>query len=117
MGEFEAFKDVYRNNVMHVRKSYDEHQAASVLLHVREFMDRLSAKISENTKNKLAGDLGNRPWFRRYYLTKGPFKRLKAVVCAKLPSGLSEPLGLLFISVSWLFFADRIPLTSPYTVR
>lgn len=48
IGEFGAFKDTYRNIVMHVRKSYDEHEAASALLHVREFMGRLSAKLGEN---------------------------------------------------------------------
>ena len=50
LGEFEAFKDTYRNNVMHVRKAYDEPQALSVMNHVREFMIRLAAKIDENPK-------------------------------------------------------------------
>jgi hypothetical protein len=49
LGEFEAFKDTYRNNVMHTRRTYDEHQAASVLVHVREFMARLAAKIDERS--------------------------------------------------------------------
>jgi hypothetical protein len=47
LGEFEAFKDAYRNSVMHSRKSYDEHAAMSVMTHVREFMQRLSAKLDE----------------------------------------------------------------------
>ena len=42
LGEFEAFKDAYRNNVMRVRVTYDEHQALSVMNHVREFMTCLS---------------------------------------------------------------------------
>jgi hypothetical protein len=50
LGEFQAFKDVYRNNVMHTRRSYDVHQARSVLFHVYEFMNRLAAKIGENPK-------------------------------------------------------------------
>ena len=45
LGEFEAFKDTYRNNVMHVRRSYDEHEAQSVMNHVREFMTRLAMRI------------------------------------------------------------------------
>lgn len=57
MGEFEAFKDVYRNNVMHVRKSYDEDRAASVLSHVREFMNRLADKIDENRAKQIAWGL------------------------------------------------------------
>jgi hypothetical protein len=48
LGEFEAFKDTYRNNVMHVRKDYDEPQALSVMNHVREFI--LAAKIDEHPK-------------------------------------------------------------------
>jgi len=50
LGEFQAFKDAYRNNVMHTRRSYDEHEARSVMNHVREFMTRLAAKIGENPK-------------------------------------------------------------------
>jgi hypothetical protein len=50
MGSFESFKDVYRNNVMHSRVHYDELQAESVMRHVQEFMERLSAKIGENPK-------------------------------------------------------------------
>lgn len=46
-GEFESFKDTYRNNVMHSRQSYDEFRAASVLIHVRDFMERLASKIDE----------------------------------------------------------------------
>lgn len=53
LGEFGAFKDTYRNVVMHVRKTYDEHEAASALLHVREFMVRLSARLEENDKKAI----------------------------------------------------------------
>lgn len=54
LGEFEAFKDVYRNSVMHVRTAYDEDQAKSVLTHVREFMARLSSKIDEHPKKQIS---------------------------------------------------------------
>jgi hypothetical protein len=43
--DLNAFKDEYRNLVMHVRKSYDENQAARALARVHEFMGRLAAKI------------------------------------------------------------------------
>jgi hypothetical protein len=47
IGEFNAFKDVWRNNVMHTRKSYGEKEAIRVFNHVHGFMQRLAAKISE----------------------------------------------------------------------
>ena len=47
IGEFNAFKDIWRNNVMHTRGSYDEKEAVRVFNHVRGFMQRLAAKISE----------------------------------------------------------------------
>jgi hypothetical protein len=47
MGEFNAFKDVWRNNVMHTRKSYGEKEAIAVFNHVCGFMQRLATKISE----------------------------------------------------------------------
>jgi Asp-tRNA(Asn)/Glu-tRNA(Gln) amidotransferase A subunit family amidase len=50
LAHLEAFKDKYRNLVMHVREDYDEHQAASAMMHVREFMAGLSTKIGENPK-------------------------------------------------------------------
>lgn len=53
LGQFNAFKDVYRNKVMHSRGSYDEHKAASVLTHVLEFMDILAGKIDENPKKQI----------------------------------------------------------------
>lgn len=54
LGEFEAFKDVYRNNIMHARETYDMPRALSVLNHVREFMERLSDKIGEDTTKQIA---------------------------------------------------------------
>jgi hypothetical protein len=53
LAEFGAFKDAYRNNVMHARTSYDEHQARSTMLHVREFMERLAEKIDEHPKRQI----------------------------------------------------------------
>ncbi|MFT3670852.1 hypothetical protein [Aestuariivirga sp.] len=50
LGEFQAFKDVYRNNVMHTRRSYTQVEAQGILLRVRDFMGRLSKKIDENPK-------------------------------------------------------------------
>jgi hypothetical protein len=45
--EFRAFKDLWRNKVMHVRIEYDSNQAQSAFDHVRDFMQRLVAHISE----------------------------------------------------------------------
>ncbi|HWY75027.1 MAG TPA: hypothetical protein VN281_05390 [Verrucomicrobiae bacterium] len=47
MGEFNAFKDVWRNSVMHTRRSYNASEAVGVFQHVRNFMQRLSTRISE----------------------------------------------------------------------
>jgi len=38
---------------MHTRKNYDEHQAASVLSHVENFINRLAEKIDENPKKQI----------------------------------------------------------------
>ena len=45
--EFRYFKDAWRNHVAHARGHYDEHQALSIVSHVREFMTQLSTRLSE----------------------------------------------------------------------
>jgi hypothetical protein len=50
LGSFEGFKDAFRNEVMHSRVSYDEGKALSCLNNVRDFMERLAAKIGEKPK-------------------------------------------------------------------
>ena len=45
--EFMYFKDGWRNYVSHARGVYDEHQARSVLEHVRAFMNVLSSRLYE----------------------------------------------------------------------
>ena len=47
LGEFNAFKDVWRNNIMHSRRSYNQDEAKEVCSHVRGFMQRLSRRVSE----------------------------------------------------------------------
>jgi len=47
MGEFRAFRDVWRNNVMHGNTPYTEEQATRVFEHVREFMARMATQIKE----------------------------------------------------------------------
>jgi hypothetical protein len=42
--QFRFFKDAWRNHVMHTRATYDEHQAMSVITHVREFMQQLATR-------------------------------------------------------------------------
>jgi hypothetical protein len=46
ISDLNAFKDEYRNQVMHVRKEYDEHQALRSLVKVHAFMERVSEKMS-----------------------------------------------------------------------
>lgn len=46
--EFHFFKDGWRNYVSHSRAIYDEHQAHSVMDHVRSFMNGLSSHLSES---------------------------------------------------------------------
>jgi hypothetical protein len=45
--EFVYFKDGWRNYVAHNRGFYDEHQARSIMEHVKSFMTMLSSKLSE----------------------------------------------------------------------
>jgi hypothetical protein len=52
--EFSYFKDGWRNHVSHGRGAYDEHQARSILEHVRSFMTVLSAKLGEQHKSARA---------------------------------------------------------------
>ena len=40
--EFRAFKDLWRNKVMHTRMDYDEQAARAAFEHVRSFMQRLA---------------------------------------------------------------------------
>ena len=46
ISDLNAFKDEYRNQVMHVRKEYDEHQALRALTKVHVFMERISEKMN-----------------------------------------------------------------------
>jgi len=45
LAEFEGFKDMYRNDVMHVRKVYGPHDAAGALEKVGGFMQRLASRL------------------------------------------------------------------------
>jgi len=47
LSDLTAFKDEYRNQVMHVRANYDELQALRALQRVRHLMERLSEKLSD----------------------------------------------------------------------
>jgi hypothetical protein len=51
IGQFTGFKDEFRNQVMHVRKTYDEFDAEKSLNRVRDFMDKLSDKIDEKGRS------------------------------------------------------------------
>jgi hypothetical protein len=45
--ECRHFRNIWRNHVMHAREIYDEHVALSVLEHVRAFMQKVAARLSE----------------------------------------------------------------------
>lgn len=45
--EFVYFKDGWRNYVSHGRGDYDEHQARSVMEHVRSFMNHLATQLND----------------------------------------------------------------------
>ena len=53
LGQFHAFKELYRNAVMHVRADYDEFQALRAIHQVRDFMNGLSEKIGEKTRRPI----------------------------------------------------------------
>jgi hypothetical protein len=50
MMEFKRFKNKFRNQIMHTRKSYDRHQAMSAFDHVKAFMEILASRISETKR-------------------------------------------------------------------
>lgn len=45
--DFRALKDVFRNNVSHVRERFDEHQAKAALVRVEDVMKRLASRLRE----------------------------------------------------------------------
>lgn len=47
LGSFRNFKDAWRNNVSHMRKSYEQNEARDVLENTRQFMQHLAAKLKE----------------------------------------------------------------------
>lgn len=46
MQEFEGFKDVWRNNIMHTRRDYSAKEAEAAFDRVRDFMWRLATRVS-----------------------------------------------------------------------
>jgi hypothetical protein len=53
MMELRAFKNKFRNGVMHTRDQYDRDEAMSAFNHVRQFMQILAGKVSEQTRTPL----------------------------------------------------------------
>jgi hypothetical protein len=47
VAQFFNFKDAWRNQVSHTRITYDEHQAMSVIVNTRQFMEHLAARLKE----------------------------------------------------------------------
>jgi hypothetical protein len=54
LGHMTALKDKYRNQVSHSTRTYDEHETASAMLHVRELMNALGKRLNENLKRSIA---------------------------------------------------------------
>jgi len=50
MMQFRAFKNVFRNQIMHTRDSYTRTDAMGVFDHVKQFMQILAARISETER-------------------------------------------------------------------
>lgn len=48
--EFRYFKDAWCNHVMHTKASYDPHDAAKVMEHVKEFMQHIATRLEEIKK-------------------------------------------------------------------
>jgi hypothetical protein len=62
LGEFEAFRDEFRNHVAHARRFYQAPDAARALYHVRDFMTRLAKHLNGRSArpidwNRVAGRL------------------------------------------------------------
>jgi hypothetical protein len=52
--QFRYFKDAWRNHVAHLRATYDDDQAHSTLVHVRDFMKQLTAMGLKESANDIA---------------------------------------------------------------
>jgi hypothetical protein len=50
LGQFDAFRDEFRNDVMHVRASYEDPRALQVKGHVCGFLERLAKRTNESGK-------------------------------------------------------------------
>jgi hypothetical protein len=47
IGQFYGFKDEFRNEVMHVRRTYDRFDSERALVRVRDFMQKLAGRINQ----------------------------------------------------------------------
>jgi hypothetical protein len=48
--QYRAFKNVFRNSIMHTRDSYDRDEAMSAYNKVKEFMKILASRIKEDVR-------------------------------------------------------------------
>jgi hypothetical protein len=53
IADLHALKDMFRNSVMHMRRSYDDLEAQQAMNRVRDFMTGLARKIHEKTKTPI----------------------------------------------------------------
>ncbi|MGH2639414.1 MAG: hypothetical protein ACRDF4_09070, partial [Rhabdochlamydiaceae bacterium] len=56
--DYRAFKDAWRNHVMHSRKDYDADYAKSIMNHVQRFMSTLATRISESRRTPMVWTKG-----------------------------------------------------------
>lgn len=57
VGALTAIKDKYRDQVSHMRREYDEHEAMSAISHVREFMLSLSKRLNQSSTKSISWGL------------------------------------------------------------
>jgi hypothetical protein len=53
LSDLHAIQSLYRDQTMHLRKSYDDGEAQSAMFRVRELMATLSSKLSENSTRQI----------------------------------------------------------------
>ena len=61
MMNLRAFKNIFRNPVMHTRSEFDRHEAMSVMQHVKAFMQTLSTRLGDGirTAEKWGDDMAD----------------------------------------------------------
>jgi hypothetical protein len=95
--QFQGFKDKYRNDVMQVRAVYDELDALRAINQVRDFMNALSAKIGEKTRQPIGNPLDSSPVERALIVDLGrnPQSGGRGRICERRNSHGGRPARLI----------------------